>query len=404
VDFTGASLRVPRGRVENLRLPAGRAGSGEALEVNFTLDNWSLELEQDGESDADWLFSPGALAGGAEPGLFDNGGPLSVRFPGFESRLGLESGAAWRTPEPVHLTYAGAGVAQLLAGMSEHSGTPWNGRTAPSHEERPHARKPAILRLGSFLKELHLKASASFVSVAGGTDGQERTRLSLQADAEAHVSVDAPFAAGASDYYDEDLGYLHLVVPGLYGRVGTRSPAFGPARAARRAPAIVRLSCGMLELHKVDGSRGASPRDRPFGAGAPWVTLDLADAPLLRERRTEGGSRCFMMRRGKGLPGSMHDKFFCAAGVLGTQLEAAIDLQVTRLQDARQRTASQTAERWEQQGIFSFPDGTWFRKQLLWNASTWFPEFVAKAGDPVLSPAEQWRRALPQLADEGTPV
>jgi hypothetical protein len=314
------------------------------------------------------------------------------------------------------LTYAGGAVSKLLGGLSEHSGIPWNNRTAPSHRadgvvpdefQRPHARKPAILHFGNIVRELHLKSDAFFVSVAGGAAGHERTRFSFRADAEALVNVDPPLIAGASDYYDEDLGYLHLVVPGLYGRVGTTFSVFGPSREAKRNPAIVRLSCGMLELHKVDGSRGAAPRARPFGGPKkPWVTLDLADAPLLRERRSEGGSRCFMMRRGTGVPGHRYDKFFCADGPLGARLETAIDLQVARIRDARRRTAAQTAERWEQDGIWSFPDGTWFRKQLLWNASTWFPEFVAKAGDPVLSPAEQWRRALRQLEgpDEGTPV
>ncbi|CAK0840272.1 unnamed protein product [Prorocentrum cordatum] len=67
VDFTGASLRVPRGRVENLRLPAGRAGSGEALEVNFTLDNWSLELEQDGEATPTGSSAPGPSRAAPSP-------------------------------------------------------------------------------------------------------------------------------------------------------------------------------------------------------------------------------------------------------------------------------------------------------------------------------------------------
>ncbi|CAK0900116.1 unnamed protein product [Prorocentrum cordatum] len=400
LDVRDGVIQLPQIRVDNAHLPIG-AGK-DTIEIRGALEEFTVELvdptgckpKPSGEN-ASEVFDQLC-------GLVGEGAPLTVSAPGVTLGMDRVSGVQlepWGGGDTFTATYASKGVSEFLEEVDDRLAMPSNVRTAPPDSgdgvvppqfQRPHDRALPTWDVGSLLRHVNVSFGGSVTTVT--TEGSELVEVTVSADVAGSFFLGPSVLRAALDGADNDLGYMHLVAGGWYGT----GPGRGGSGSSPDQAALVRLSCGGLELYKV------SPGGRPYAA-LPHITLDLAkdeDWQMLGAGEPEEFQQmlCFKVKATDGFlffsSGAEH--FFCPASrPLGRSLEAALKLQRGRLEAARAQTASCEGDRG---ACPARPDGTWFKPSEVYDRTTWQPQFKAP-GDPAMerSPNEQWLHAASAL-------
>lgn len=386
LEAKDGKIRIPAASVEGMRLPL----KIEALEISGSVRDFELEADPDDDEDE------GPLT--ALDKYFGKDSALTVEAPGVVFTMAHGTGATL-TPRAgvsaLRATYAQKGLAEVFAGISNTLATGGNKRTGPFDAadgavppefQRPHARPPKsvdfLASLGDVTASTHLGAVSR-----SRTAAKEFLNVTVTVGLSAAVLLDKHFIKGFTESGDKDLGYFHYVVAGVYGQFGVMWGL--PSRKA-----LIRLSCGNLEMYKLDNSRGATDSAKPFRNEA-WVTLDLAkdaDWDVLQqgEPTISRKQRCFRLKSTATYFSSRtRDKFFCVPDPAGQELQRALSLQRQRIEAAQVRAEAegeaQPVQPW-------WPDGTWFRQPDRYDPTSQEPKFRDVA--LVSSPQGQWLRAV----------
>lgn len=400
LDVRDGVIHLPQVRMDNVHLPIG-VGK-DTIEIRGALEEFTVEMEdptgckpkRDGENASEVFDQLCELVG--------KGAPLSVSAPGVTLGMDRASGAElepWGGGDTFTAAYASKGVAEFLEEANDKLSKPSNVRTNPPDSgdgvvplkfQRPHDRALPTWDVGSLLREVNVSLGGSVTTLT--TDESELVEVTVSADVAGSFFLGPSVLRAALDGSDSDLGYMHFVAGGRYGT----GPGKGGSGSSPSKAALVRLSCGGLELYKVRSG------GKPFAEG-PHITLDLAkdeDWQMLNagEPVEFQQTLCFKMKVTDGFlffsSGAEH--FFCPASrSLGRSLEDALKMQRKRLEEALAQTASCKGD---SSACPARPDGTWFKPSEVYDSTTWAPQFKAP-GDPAMerSPSEQWLHAASTL-------
>jgi len=395
-DVRDGAIHLPDVHLDNLNLPVGT--ETDTIEIRATLDEFTVELED-----------PSGCGGGNATDMFDQvckmvgkGSPLSLSAPGVTLDVDRVSGASLEPSgggDALAASYAPGGVAELLRGVDDSlakGGPVRNGSVhagdgaVPRKFQRPHDRALPMWDLGNMLRDLVVSLGGSVTTDEGDLEDLEDdvVEVKVETDMSGLIYLGPPVLRAMLDGADKDLGYLHFVAAGQYGFI--TGSGYRPDE-----PALVRLSCGGLEMYKLAGE--------PF-AGAPHIAHDLRerkDWEMLQLGKPEvfENQLCFRMKEASNnwlFASRGSYKYWCTADLaLGRSFEEALKLQRARLEDAASRTAACAGDFRE---CPARPDGSWFKEFAVYDQTTWPPTFKAPDDPSMLaSPGMQWKRAAATL-------
>jgi hypothetical protein len=395
-DVRDGAIHLPEVQLDNLHLPVGT--ETDTIEIRATLDEFTVELED-----------PSGCAGENTTDVFDQvckmvgkGSPLSLSAPGVTLGVDRVSGASLDPSgggDALAMSYAPDGVAELLQGVDDMLATGGNVRNGSAHTgdgavplkfQRPHDRALPKWDLENLLRELVVSLGGSVTTDEGDLDDLEDDVLEVkvETDVSGLIYLGPPVLRAMLDGADKDLGYLHFVAAGLYGFI--KGSGYRPDE-----PALVRLSCGGLEMYKLKGE--------PY-AGTPHIARDLREMKdwqmmLLGEPEEFEDMLCFRMKEASYnwlFASRGNYKYWCTADrALGRSFEEALKMQRERLEDASERTAACDGDFRE---CPARPDGNWFKEFAVYDKTTWPPSFKAPDDNSMFaSPGMQWNSAASAL-------
>ncbi|CAK0895810.1 unnamed protein product, partial [Prorocentrum cordatum] len=309
-------------------------------------------------------------------------------------------------------SYAPGGVAELLRGVDDSlakGGPVRNGSVhagdgaVPRKFQRPHDRALPMWDLGNMLRDLVVSLGGSVTTDEGDLEDLEDdvVEVKVETDMTGLIYLGPPVLRAMLDGADKERGCILYSPSAFHQSQSAYSQTSEPKKKKLDPgyrpdePALVRLSCGGLEMYKLAGE--------PF-AGAPHIAHDLRerkDWEMLQLGKPEvfENQLCFRMKEASNnwlFASRGSYKYWCTADLaLGRSFEEALKLQRARLEDAASRTAACAGDFRE---CPARPDGSWFKEFAVYDQTTWPPTFKAPDDPSMLaSPGMQWKRAAATL-------